>query len=243
MMPLRRELFAWEKELLQSLFLRLEGVELREGDDCWWWKPEEGGIFSVKSCYSILQRLRLVEGGLSGEVEVVFRNLWKSKVPAKVLAFLWTLFLDRIPTKVNLARRKLLAIEGSKRCVFCGLEDESTLHLFLHSQVTCRVWLEVMRWLQFFLINSPNLFIHIDCWLGMWCKKKWRRGAWLIWHSVIWVIWNSRNDRIFNDKVKEVDEMVEEIKVLLWNWSLNRLKISSCLFYEWCWNPRECLGR
>lgn len=36
MMPLRRELFAWEKELLQSLFLRLEGVELREGDDCWW---------------------------------------------------------------------------------------------------------------------------------------------------------------------------------------------------------------
>lgn len=67
----------------------------------------------MKSCYSILQRLRLVEGGLSGEVEVVFRNLWKSKVP----------------TKVNLARRRLLAIEGSKRCVFCGLEDESTLQV------------------------------------------------------------------------------------------------------------------
>jgi hypothetical protein len=51
-----------------------------------------------------------------------------------------------------------------------------------------------------------------------------KRGAWLIWHSVIWVIWISRNDRIFNNNVKEVDEMVEEIKMLSWNWSLNRLK-------------------
>ena len=65
----------------------LEGVELREGVDHWCWKPEDGGVYSVKSCYKILQDLWLVEGGLSGAEEVVFQNLWKSKAPSKVLAF------------------------------------------------------------------------------------------------------------------------------------------------------------
>ena len=40
------------------------------------------------------------------------------------------------------------------------------------------------------------------------------------------MLWSkSRNDRIFNNKVKEGDEMVEETKVLSWNWCLNRLKV------------------
>ena len=38
-------------------------------------------------------------------------------------------------------------------------------------------------------------------------------------------------------------ELVEDIKVLSWRWCLTRLKILSCLFYEWSWNPRKCLAR
>jgi len=47
----------------------------------------------------------------------------------------------------------------------------------------------------------------------------------------------------FNNKVCGVDEMVDQIKVLAWHWSLNRLKIEPCLYYEWCWNSRESLIR
>jgi hypothetical protein len=50
-----------------------------------------------------------------------------------------------------------------------------------------------------------------------------------------------RNDRIFNDKSVEVAELVDQLKVLSWQWALSRLKIEVCLFYEWCWNPRFCL--
>lgn len=74
-----------------------------------------------------------------------------------------------------------------------------------------------MNWLQFHLITPPSLFIH----LFGWSTKKRKRGAWLIWHAVIWVIWKMRNDKIFKNIVKEVDEMVEQIKVVSWNWRMN----------------------
>lgn len=34
----------------------------------------------------------------------------------------------------------------------------------------------------------------------------------MIWHTVIWAIWRDKNNRIFNDKAVEVDEIVDEIK-------------------------------
>jgi len=44
----------------------------------------------------------------------------------------------------------------------------------------------------------------------------------LIWHAVIWMLWKVRNDKIFKDTVCEVPNLVEEIKVLSWCWSLTR---------------------
>jgi hypothetical protein len=158
---------------------------------------------------------------------VVFRDLWKSKAQSKVLAFSCTLILDRIPTKVYLAKRRLFAIEDSKRCVFCN-EDETFVHLFLHCHIISKVWREVMNWMQFNFITPPNLILHINCLSSAMCTKKLRRGAWIICHVVIWIIWKMRNDRIFNNKIREV----EQIKAVAWHWSMNRLKIASCLFYK-----------
>jgi len=50
-----------------------------------------------------------------------------------------------------------------------------------------------------------------------------------------------RNNKFFNNITKEIDEMVEEVKVLSQQCSLSRLKIPSCLFYGWCWNPKYYL--
>lgn len=95
-----------------------------------------GGIFSVKSCYNLLENLLFVEGGASLEEEVVFWYLWKILAPSKVLAFSWTLLVDRIPSKSNLAKCRLLEVDGSKKCIFCGLLEETATHHFLHSKVT-----------------------------------------------------------------------------------------------------------
>lgn len=47
----------------------------------------------------------------------------------------------------------------------------------------------------------------------------------------------------FNGRNHDVEEVVEEVKVLSWRWMLERMNIPGCLYYEWCWNPIICLGR
>lgn len=85
----------------------------------------------------------------------------------------------------------------------------------------------------FNFIMPPNLFNHLECWTEEGRNRKIRRGLWLIWHACVWLIWMERNNRIFNERVKEVDELVAEIKAVSWQWSIKRLSKASYLFYEW----------
>jgi len=62
---------------------------------------------------------------------------------------------------------------------------------------------------------------------------------WIIWHAIIWTIWQARNNIIFQNKVNHVDELVAEIIVLSWRWSLSRLNMQTYLYYERNWNPQE----
>jgi len=87
--------------------------------------------------------------------------------------------------------------------------------------------------------------VHFECWNSEATSKRLKKGAWMIWHATIWTLWKERNERIFKEQRKEVEELVDEIKVVswFWFWKLSKLRIASSLFYEWTWNPRECLNR
>jgi len=139
----------------------------------------------------------------------VFEYIWKSKAPLKVVAFVWKLLHDRIPTRCNLARHNCISPEAT-----CGSAEESTNHLFLHCSFTASVWVNVMRWLDFTFITPANLFVYWECWSNEGGRKKIRKGLWIIWHATIWVIWQARNHIIFRNETKQVDELVSEIIVL-----------------------------
>jgi len=74
----------------------------------------------------------------------------------------------------------------------------------------------------------PNVYTHWACWDGMATSKKVKEGLRLIWHTTLWVIWKARNNRIFNNMDIRWLDLVEDIKVLSWRWSLTRLKITPC---------------
>lgn len=129
----------------------------------------------------------------------MFVKMWKSRAPSKVVAFAWRALLNRVPTKLNLALRKVLGPEDSKLCVLCNRLDESSTRLFLHCEVASLVWSKLMWWLENFFIIPPNLFVHRECWNGGVRIKNVKKGLNLIWHATIWVLWKTRNDKIFKD--------------------------------------------
>jgi hypothetical protein len=126
----------------------------------------------------------------------------------------------------------VLNADAAVNCVFCGGMEETSTHLFLQCDFISKVWLKVLNWLQIMLVTPPNLFMHFLCWLNEVRPRKVGRGFCLIWHTAIWIIRTERNDCIFNNSIKKVNDLAENIKVLSWHWSLNRLKIASCLYYE-----------
>lgn len=189
------------------------------------WKAEEGGEFTVKSSYLKLEKLLVLEEGKDLQEKKVFKEIWKSLAPSRVVAFSWKLLLDGISTRRNLARRFALPPKASIVCVFYGHDEESSIHLFLHCEVTCAIWREFMTWLGISFITPLNIFIHWECCGAVGRDKKLRRGLRFIWRTTIWVIWQARNNFIFKNVVSGVDELVEEINVLSWRWSLGRLKL------------------
>jgi len=239
----RRNPFLWKINIIDNMLALLEGVVLGSEEDRWVWLPDEGGTFSVKSSYSVLEAITLLEEDTSTLEEGVFSLLWKSPAPSKVVAFSWSLLLDLIPTRVNLAIRNILQPDSSLLCVLCENRVESATHLFLHCEVSSFIWREDLNWLEFNFITPHNLFTHFEGWNSEANSKRLKKGAWMIWHATIWMIWKERNVRIFTYDRKEAEEIVDEIKAISRFWALSRLRIASFLFYEWTWNPRECLNR
>ena len=78
------------------------------------------------------------EAAVDNEVQD-FEELWKLKIPPKVVVFAWRLFRDRLPTKSNLTRRNVAL--NDTYCPFCRRAKEDAAHLFLH----CHKILQLLR--------------------------------------------------------------------------------------------------
>jgi hypothetical protein len=172
--------------------------------------------------------------------DFVFKRLWKGAAPSKVHAFAWQLLLNRIQTKDNLFKRRMIQAD-QLRCVMCNQNFESANHLFLHCDVAAKVWYEINSWLGFYLITPPNLLLSFAMWTTCGRNKIEKAGMRLIWFACIWVLWRSRNSCVFNSDVVNPMLIVDNIKLVSWQWFIGRLATSPCLLYEWQWSPIDCL--
>ncbi|GAU23240.1 hypothetical protein TSUD_172690 [Trifolium subterraneum] len=229
----RRNFFVWEEDLLNELEEVIKNVVITEVGDSWVWSPNVDEGFSVKSLYLTLDVMLLSHNNLTTFQSSVFKNIWKSVVPSKVSALAWQLFLDRIPTKVNLARRGIIQ-----------LKLRPGLILFLAPPLLAAdVWYEVTRWLGVVAVLPADLMVSYGMLVGCGGNKKIRRGFSIVWLAYIWVVWRVRNDRVFNNVNGSVEEMVERIQRISWQWYLHKTAKGYSLLYEWIWNPGDCMLR
>ncbi|CAJ2641793.1 unnamed protein product [Trifolium pratense] len=63
-------------------------------------------------------------------------------------------------------------------------------------------------------------------------NKRLRKGFSLVWLAFMWVIWKSRNEKIYNNVVGVVEDAVDLIQRLSWQWHLSKNAKAPCLLYE-----------
>lgn len=239
----RRGLFVWEEEMFNNLLLDLQGFACTLGEDVWRWKLEGEGDFTVKSMYKKLELLSSGEEGRGEEDNQVLGQIWKSGAPSRVVALAWKGLLNRIPTRDNLAWRNVMPIGANFNCVLCNETEEIVNHLFLHCAVSWKIWVAILTWIDVNLIIPADLFMHWKWWDGLLCNRKEnKRGMRIIWQTSLWVIWKARNNIIFNNGVLDMEAAIDEIKMLSWKWSIARLRMYPCLYYEWRWDPKWCMA-
>jgi hypothetical protein len=245
----RRDFFAWEEPIVQDLMAVIHGFSPTENEDRWIWKPDPANGITVKS-YEYLDVMgrgtnnNHTDVVTNGELfrRYVFSKIWKSAAPSKVCAFSWQLLLQRIPTRDNL-RIRGVDMEANTRCPLCGNHEETEIHLFLHCNVATSVWYRICQWLSQVVVIPPDLLHSFAVFIGCGVGKKGRKGMMVIWHAVMWCIWRMRNDVIFNNGTVDVNQLVDDIKRISWQWFIGRLAAGPCLLYEWCWSPENCFSR
>ncbi|XP_040990906.1 uncharacterized protein LOC121238127 [Juglans microcarpa x Juglans regia] len=107
-----------EAELVCSLPISQTGLQDKQI-----WTPTKNEIFNVKSAHHLnMSRKRRTQGDSSKGISDGWKVLWNLKVLGVVKMFLWKLLNDSLPTKKNLARRKI--VENSCYPI-CEREEES----------------------------------------------------------------------------------------------------------------------
>jgi len=235
----RRGLRVWEELLVECRLLLLTVVLQDTSNDVWTWLPDPGVGYSVRRAYRILTS-SLPDN--QNAPLVCADHLWRRDIPLKVSVFVWRLFRNRLPTKVNLFHRGVIHNEAQMCVSGCGLHECSD-HLFLLCNHFGKVWHLVRQWLGVYIVDPPTLVDHfIQFGTSAGFSKARCSFMRLIWFATSWVIWKERNARLFWTKENSYAQLLENIRLLSYSWHKTKYLTFHYKFHDWCLNPLLCVG-
>jgi hypothetical protein len=92
------------------------------------WTPSTNGQFSTSSVYRLIRNTRITSIPSPFESSY-WKSLWKLKLNARLLLFLWKIAWNVLPTKTRL--KALFHIPSSNSlCLLCNTKEDSLSHLF-----------------------------------------------------------------------------------------------------------------
>ena len=120
----------WEIEVVEHFLHKIQAFRVqREEEDRVIWTTSNGGAFSVKSLYSILE--------LEGSSMFPSESIWRVRVPPKIAFFAWEASWGKVLTLKQLQRRGFFL---ANRCFLCLSKVETVDHLLLHYVKTQVLW-------------------------------------------------------------------------------------------------------
>jgi hypothetical protein len=179
----RRNLFVWEGELLVQLLELLRHINLSLVDDSWKCEIGADGEYSVKDGYFFLAQNFLPPRVWNGVDGSVVKRVWVSLAPSKIVIFSWQLLLQRLPTRANLSRRRVLCPPSQSVCVWCHSEAESENHLFATCRVAVEVWVAIYAWLGLTTVVPGCVSLSFETFGFPFRGKKRIKGLTMIWQT------------------------------------------------------------
>lgn len=157
------------------------------------WKISSNNTFSVKSAY-----LRLSD---APRTRPKSGPIWKLQVPPRFKVFAWLLYHNKILTINNLQARGFVLVG---MCSMCRNNEETPSHLFNECQTGLAITNGALQHME--LNQRGREMNFIQAMADTTIQKKTREVI-LISN---FIIWRERCNRIFNDKLKTVEELIED---------------------------------
>ncbi|KAJ0599091.1 putative RNA-directed DNA polymerase [Helianthus annuus] len=202
----------------------LRDISLSGELDKWWWDGEESGEFSIKSAKCLLDP----------ECDTSDRFIWDwcSWLPLKCNVFAWRAEMERLPTRLELAKRNIQVADIS--CPLCATGDETAAHLFTACCFAAEVWSKVSRWCKVpYLVAfsfKDIIQAHLHC--GLKGKEQ------LMYQGIVivtcWLIWKARNELVFSGKPPKAEDVFCSIKSVSYLWFKYRSKCIDISWERWC---------
>ena len=230
-------MFAWEEELLGELRLLLQNVTLQVlREDKRTWRLDTSSIYTVRSAYNSMI------AQVSIDHVPTTPSFWHKDIPLKVVLFVWRLFRDRLPTKDNLHRRRVIDVDAQICVGGYGLNETST-HLFLNCNHFSSVWNQIIQWLGVSTVLPSDVVGHLNHFRFLGGAAKSRRSILqVIWYSTVLEIWKERNNKIFNAKESTIMQVVDMIKSLTYKWLKVKFATLPFNYHGWWLNLFILLG-
>ncbi|XP_026396486.1 uncharacterized protein LOC113291134 [Papaver somniferum] len=146
------------------------------------------------------------------------KQLWNPRIPLKVDFLVWTLCYDGAPTFDYMHSAGMIQDDD---CLLCGSHTETNAHLFIHCDTTTSVR-------AFFLQSFGITWAHccdVIRTIWEWRNKKSKCRIKRLWgylpFAIWWCIWKECNNRLHNNVMKSIEQIITEVKCLLFNWTIN----------------------
>lgn len=212
---------------VQDVEYMLSCVRISENSDIWAWDQKQGVSFSVAAVKTALRGVRDGQSAL--------RMRWVNWVPIKVNILVWRIEQDRLPTRVELAKRRIEL--PSTICPMCDIEEESVSHVFVSCGFAFGVWSKVWRWCRLFPDDIGSIEDMLS-WQNL--VPNTGRGRKLLRAIIMvtcWAIWKERNKVVFQNSIPQVVGVVTLVKSMSYLWIKYRSNNIRIDWNEWVKYP------